>query len=40
MISFRKALQLGENGIELDLQRTKDGKIVIFHDKKSIGYKF
>lgn len=34
MISFRKALQLGANGIELDLQRTKDGKIVIFHDKK------
>lgn len=34
MASFRKALQLGANGIELDLQRTKDGKIVIFHDKK------
>ena len=33
MVSFRKALQLGANGIELDLQRTKDGKIVIFHDK-------
>lgn len=33
MISFRKALQLRANGIELDLQRTKDGKIVIFHDK-------
>lgn len=33
MISFRKALQLGANGIELDLQRTKDEKIVIFHDK-------
>ena len=33
MISFRKALHLGANGIELDLQRTKDGKIVIFHDK-------
>lgn len=33
MISFRKALQLGANGIELDLQRTKDEKIVFFHDK-------
>ena len=33
MTSFRKALQLGANGIELDLQQTKDGKIVIFHDK-------
>lgn len=31
-IAFEKALELGSNGIELDLQRTKDGKIVIFHD--------
>ena len=41
MTSFRKALQLGANGIELDLQQTKDGKIVVFHDneidKKSNG---
>lgn len=34
MSSFDKALQLGANGIELDLQMTKDGKIVIFHDSK------
>lgn len=34
MTSFRKALQLGANGIELDLQQTKDGKIVVFHDNK------
>lgn len=33
MSSFKKAIQLGANGIELDLQQTKDGKIVIFHDK-------
>ncbi|MCI8347278.1 MAG: hypothetical protein HFJ12_04985 [Bacilli bacterium] len=37
----KKAIQLGANGIELDLQKTKDGKIVIFHDdvinKKSNG---
>lgn len=32
MSSFRKAIDLGANGIELDLQKTKDGKIVIFHD--------
>ena len=32
MVSFDKGLELGANGIELDLQKTKDGKIVIFHD--------
>lgn len=34
MSSFKKAFQLGSNGIELDLQKTKDGKIIIFHDKE------
>lgn len=41
MISFKKGIELGANGIELDLQKTKDNKIVIFHDgfidKKSNG---
>lgn len=41
MSSFRKAIEIGGNGIELDLQKTKDNKIVIFHDntidKKSNG---
>ncbi len=32
MSSFKKAFQIKSNGIELDLQKTKDGKIVIFHD--------
>lgn len=32
--AFNMALQLGANGIELDLQITKDGKIVIFHDNE------
>lgn len=32
MPAFRKAIELGANGIELDLQKTKDDKIVIFHD--------
>ena len=40
-IAFERALELNANGIELDLQKTKDGKIVIFHDnvidKKSNG---
>lgn len=30
--AFDKAIELKANGIELDLQRTKDGKVVIFHD--------
>ncbi len=34
MAAFNKALMLGTNGIELDLKKTKDNKIVIFHDKK------
>ena len=40
-IAFEKAIELKAKGIELDLQKTKDGKIVIFHDeyidKKSNG---
>lgn len=32
MSAFDMALQLKANGIELDLQKTKDEKIVIFHD--------
>ena len=32
--AFKKAIELKANGIELDLQKTKDGKIVIFHDDK------
>lgn len=31
-VAFEKAIELNANGIELDLQKTKDGKIVIFHD--------
>ena len=34
MSAFRKAIELKANGIELDLQKTKDGKLVIFHDKE------
>ena len=32
LISFRYGIELGANGIELDLQITKDGQVVIFHD--------
>lgn len=41
MLAFKKGIEQNANGIELDLQKTKDGKIVIFHDdfidEKSIG---
>ena len=40
-VAFEKAIELKSNGIELDIQKTKDGKIVIFHndciDRKSNG---
>lgn len=34
MSAFRKAIEFNATGIELDLQKTKDGKIFIFHDEK------
>jgi glycerophosphoryl diester phosphodiesterase len=30
--SFRKALELGVDMVELDVRRTKDGKLVVIHD--------
>ncbi|UCE07054.1 MAG: hypothetical protein JSW07_03175 [bacterium] len=36
MASFLKALDLGANGLEVDLCLTKDRKIIIFHDTKPI----
>ena len=30
--SFRKALELGVNAVELDVRMTKDGEIVVIHD--------
>lgn len=32
MAAFQKAVEIGATGIELDLQKTKDNQIVIFHD--------
>jgi glycerophosphoryl diester phosphodiesterase len=32
LTSFKKAIELGVNAIELDVCRTKDGKIVVIHD--------
>lgn len=34
MPAFRKALEMGADGIELDVQLTKDGEIVICHDER------
>ncbi len=34
LASFYKALELGANGIETDLQKTKDGVIFLFHDDR------
>lgn len=31
-LSFRKGLEMGANGIETDVQKTKDGVVVLFHD--------
>lgn len=34
MLSFKKAIEVGADGIETDLQMTRDGVIVICHDEK------
>ncbi|MFD1955603.1 glycerophosphodiester phosphodiesterase [Paenibacillus thailandensis] len=33
MAAFAKALELGANGIETDVQMTKDGRLVLIHDE-------
>ena len=33
MLAFQKALEVGADGIELDVQLTSDGQIVIIHDE-------
>ena len=33
MLAFEKAIEVGADGIELDVQLTKDGEIVIIHDE-------
>jgi glycerophosphoryl diester phosphodiesterase len=32
--SFRKAVELGANAVEMDIRATKDGEIVVIHDPK------
>jgi len=33
MPAFRKAIEMGADGVELDVQMTKDGEIVVIHDE-------
>ncbi|HEX3021087.1 MAG TPA: glycerophosphodiester phosphodiesterase [Lachnospiraceae bacterium] len=33
LVAFQKAIELGADGIELDVQMTKDGELVIIHDE-------
>lgn len=33
MLAFKKAIEAGADGIELDVQLTKDGEVVIIHDE-------
>ena len=33
MLAFRKAAEVGADGIELDVQLTKDDQLVVFHDE-------
>lgn len=33
MAAFRQAVADGADGVELDVQRTKDGRLVVFHDE-------
>jgi len=32
IMSFRRAIELGCQGLEMDLQITKDKKLIIYHD--------
>lgn len=33
MLSFRKSLEIGVDGIELDVHKSKDGELVVIHDE-------
>jgi glycerophosphoryl diester phosphodiesterase len=35
--AFQKAFEIGADCIELDIRKTKDGKIIVFHDRKIDG---
>lgn len=33
LVAFQKAIEMGADGVELDVQMTKDGQLVIIHDE-------
>lgn len=33
LLAFKKAIEMGADGIELDVQMTKDGELVVIHDE-------
>ena len=33
LLSFQKAVDMNADGVELDIQLTKDGEIVVIHDE-------
>ena len=33
LLGFRKAIELGVDGLEIDVHMTKDGEIVVIHDE-------
>lgn len=33
MLAFRKAIEVGADGVEMDVQLTKDGEVVVIHDE-------
>lgn len=33
ILAFKKALDIGVDGIELDVHKSKDGKLVVIHDE-------
>ena len=34
VLAFKKAAEMGADGVELDVQLTKDGKLIVIHDEK------
>ena len=34
MLAYRKAVEAGADGVELDVQLTKDGEVVVIHDER------
>lgn len=34
LAAFRRAIEVGADGIECDVQRSKDGELVVFHDER------